>query len=164
MWVNDTEQANIRMFEVGEDGRLRNGKVFASGIKDAVKAGVPDGMKADANGNVWVTAPGGVWVYSFEGLLIGKIEVPEMVANLHWGGEDWQTLFMCACTSVYRMRTRVRPRTDPLMQPKAVSNAPGPVLFGSRQWHQQFAQGIAACRLQGHRSAKDGFAHPGSAK
>ena len=118
MWVNDTEQANIRMFDVGEDGRLRNGRIFASGIKDAVKAGVPDGMKADANGNVWVTAPGGGWVYSFEGLLIGKIEVPEMVANLHWGGEDWQTLFMCACTSVYTVKTKVRPRSDPFMSAK----------------------------------------------
>lgn len=118
LWVNDTEQANIRMFDVGADGRLRNGRVFASGIKDPVKAGVPDGMKADINGNVWVTAPGGVWVYSFEGLLIGKVEVPEMVANLHWGGEDWQTLFMCACTSVYSVRTKVRPHNEAFMFPK----------------------------------------------
>lgn len=115
MWVNDTDQANIRMFDVGEDGRLKNGRVFASGIKDPLKAGVPDGMKADINGNVWVTAPGGVWVYSFEGLLIGKVDVPEMVANLHWGGDDWQTLFMCACTSVYSVQTKIRPRNEPFM-------------------------------------------------
>lgn len=134
MWVNDTEQANIRMFDVGEDGRLRNGRIFASGIKDAVKAGVPDGMKADANGNVWVTAPGGVWVYSFEGLLIGKVEVPEMVANLHWGGEDWQTLFMCACTSVYTVKTKVRPRSEPFMSAQPASRpaaGEAPVAAGS---------------------------------
>ncbi len=119
MWVNDTEQANIRMFDVAPDGRLTNARLFASGIKDALKPGVPDGMKADINGNVWVTAPGGVWVYSFEGLLIGKIEVPEMVANLHWGGDDWQTLFMCACTSLYSVRTKVRNRNEPFMHPKA---------------------------------------------
>lgn len=123
MWVNDTEQANIRMFDVGGDGRLKNSRMFASGIKDSVKAGVPDGMKADANGNVWVTAPGGVWVYSFEGMLIGKIEVPEMVANLHWGGEDWQTLFMCACTSVYTIKTKIRPRSEPFMSPKTVQSS-----------------------------------------
>ena len=133
MWVNDTEQANIRMFDVAQDGRLKNGRIFASGIKDPVKAGVPDGMKADINGNVWVTAPGGVWVYSFDGLLIGKVDVPEMVANLHWGGGDWQTLFLCASTSVYSVRTRVRPRHEPFMSARpaagaAVSQPPRPAV------------------------------------
>lgn len=88
MWVNDTDQHNIRMFDVAPDGNLTNGRVFAGGIVDSIKKGVPDGMKADQQGNVYVTAPGGVWVYSFHGQLIGKIACPEMVANLHWGGAD----------------------------------------------------------------------------
>ena len=115
MWVNDTDQANIRMFDVAPDGQLSNGRIFASGIKDSQKPGLPDGMKADRNGNVWVTAPGGVWVYSFEGKLIGKVACPEMVANLHWGGDDWQTLFMCACTSLYSVQTKVAGRIEPFM-------------------------------------------------
>ena len=61
LWVNDTEQANIRMFDIDRDGRLINARIFASGIKDALKPGVPDGMKADRDGNVYVTAPGGIW-------------------------------------------------------------------------------------------------------
>ncbi|MEM9331440.1 MAG: isochorismatase family protein [Pseudomonadota bacterium] len=121
MWVNDTDQANIRMFDVAPDGRLVNGRVFASGIKDSIQRGQPDGMKADINGNVWVTAPGGVWIYDFHGLLIGKITVPEMVANLHWGGEDFRTLFMCACTSVYSVKTKIGPRNEPFMFPKEQS-------------------------------------------
>ncbi|MEQ8396091.1 isochorismatase family protein [Thalassobaculum sp.] len=116
MWVNDTEQANIRMFDVAEDGRLINGKVFASGIKDSNRPGVPDGMKADVDGNIYVTAPGGVWVYSFQGIKLGEIEVPEMVANLHWGEDDWHTLFMCACTSLYSVRLKTRGRNEPFMQ------------------------------------------------
>ena len=32
LYVNDTEQANIRMFDVADDGALRNGRIFASGI------------------------------------------------------------------------------------------------------------------------------------
>ena len=120
MWVNDTEQANIRMFDVAPDGRLVNGRVFASGIRDSLKPGVPDGMKADEKGNVWVTAPGGVWVYDFHGQLIGKLAVPEMVANLHWGEDDWQTLFLCACTSVYAVRTKVKGRDEPFMTVKSV--------------------------------------------
>lgn len=117
MWVNDTDQANIRMFDVAADGQLINGRIFASGITDPVLRGLPDGMKADMNGNVWVTAPGGVWIYDFHGMLIGKITVPEMVANLHWGGDDFRTLFMCACTSVYTVKTKIAPRNEPFMYP-----------------------------------------------
>lgn len=124
IWVNDTDQANIRMFDVGTDGKLTNGRIFASGIRDELKAGLPDGMKADEKGNVWVTAPGGVWVYSFHGELIGKIQVPEMVANLHWGGEDWKTLFMTSETSLYSVPTLVRPRNEPFMYPSATAPSP----------------------------------------
>ncbi len=125
MWVNDTVQANIRMFDVADDGRLTGGRMFASGIQDSLKAGVPDGMKADIQGNVWVTAQGGVWVYSFEGRLLGMIAVPEMVANMHWGDSDWQTLYMCATTSLYSVRTKVRGRNEPFMYPKMEGSAAG---------------------------------------
>ncbi len=140
MWVNDTDQANIRFFNVGGDGRLTDGRLFASGIKDSLKPGVPDGMKADAEGNVWVTGPGGVWVYSFEGRLLGKVEVPEMVANLHWGGDDWSILFMCAMTSVYAVKTKVRPHMEPFMtssesppqRPQSATQTAASVATGNR--------------------------------
>ncbi len=130
MWVNDTEQANIRMFDVAPDGMLVNGRLFAGGIRDALKKGLPDGMKADKDGNVYVTAPGGVWVYAFHGELIGKITCPEMVANLHWGGADWSTLFLCAETSLYSVDTKTRGRDEPFMYPRRAtprSAAPAPV-------------------------------------
>lgn len=130
MWVNDTEQANIRMFDVAEDGRLMNGRVFASGIQETVRPGVPDGMKADTEGNVYVTAPGGIWVYSFDGIKLGEIEIPEMAANLHWGDDDWRTLFVCACTSLYSVRLKARGRGEPFMRatPSATRVTAAPVL------------------------------------
>ncbi|MFC4667226.1 isochorismatase family protein [Seohaeicola nanhaiensis] len=124
MWVNDTEQANIRMFDVAADGSLTNGRVFAGGIRDDLKPGLPDGMKADKDGNLYVTAPGGVWVYSFQGELLGKIDCPEMVANLHWGGADWSTLYLCACTSLYSVQTKTRGRDEPFMHPRTRQPAP----------------------------------------
>ncbi len=121
MWVNDTEQANIRMFDVAPDGRLTNARIFASGIRDALRPGVPDGMKADREGNVWVTAPGGVWVYSFDGIKLGEIAVPELVANLHWGGDDWSRLFLCASTGLYALETKTAGRSEPFMRAKGAS-------------------------------------------
>ncbi|MGD1883944.1 MAG: isochorismatase family protein [Paracoccaceae bacterium] len=119
MWVNDTDQANVRMFDVGADGMLRNGRIFASGIKEELRKGVPDGMKADKEGNIYVTAPGGIWVYDFHGIKLGEIILPEMAANLHWGDADWSTLYICAETSVYSLRTKTHGRAEAFMTPKA---------------------------------------------
>jgi gluconolactonase len=126
LYVNDTEQCNIRVFDVKSDGSLTNARLFASGIKDMLKPGVPEGMKCDTEGNVWLTAPGGLWVYNPAGQLIGKISIPELpAANLHWGGSDWRTLFVCACTSVYAVDVKIGPRHEPFMraQPPAASRA-----------------------------------------
>ena len=57
------------------------------------------------------------------GRLIGKVRAPEMVANLAWGGPDFQTLFMRATHSVYSVKTKVGPRREPYMSPR--SGGPG---------------------------------------
>ena len=92
-------------------------------FRSELEPGVPDGMKCDSAGNVWVTAPGGVWVYSRSGALIGKVKVPELVANLHWGKSDWRTLFMCATHSLYAVRTKIGPHTEPFMRASASAGA-----------------------------------------
>ncbi len=116
LYVNDTDQANIRVYEVQPNGRLKYRGVFASGIRDTLLPGVPDGMKCDAEGNVWCTGPGGIWVYDPDGRLIGKVSIPELPANLHWGGADWRTLYVCASTSVYAVDVKVGPRNEPFMR------------------------------------------------
>jgi gluconolactonase len=114
LYVNDTEQANIRVFDV-VNGALVNMRVFASGITDPGTAGAPDGMKCDRRGNIWVTAPGGLWIYAPNGTLIGRLAVPEVVANLHWGGRDWRTLFITASTSLYALDVKVGPHREAFM-------------------------------------------------
>jgi gluconolactonase len=123
LYVNDTVQALIRVFDVSTYGSLMNGRVFASGLVSERDPGLPDGMKCDSRGNVWCTAPGGVWVYAPSGELIGKVRVPELVANLAWGGPDFQTLFMCATHSVYSVKTKVGPRREPYMRPRSGGSA-----------------------------------------
>lgn len=115
LYVNDTEQANIRVFDVHEDGSLSGSRLFATGISSGLESGVPDGMKCDSHGNIWVTGPGGVWVFNPDGKHLGVVRVPELSANLHWGGEDMRTLYICASTSVYSVRTLVSPRKEPFM-------------------------------------------------
>jgi len=116
LYVNDTEQANIRVYDLGPGGKLSNPRVFASGLRDSLLPGVPDGMKCDAEGNVWCCAPGGLWVFTPDGRHIGKVAIPELPANLHWGGADWRTLYVCASTSVYAIPVRVGPRPEPFMR------------------------------------------------
>lgn len=116
LFVNDTVQHNIRVFDILPDGRLGSGRIFASGIVSGSEPGVPDGMKCDAQGNVWVCGPGGVWVYTIKGELIGKLRVPELVGNLTWGGPDWRTLFLTATHSLYAVETKIGPRLEPYMK------------------------------------------------
>jgi gluconolactonase len=109
LYINDTERAHIRVFDVDDDGRPVNGRMLAEGIGTAsIETGdLLDGMKLDERGNIWVTGPGGVCVFSPEGEHIGTVEVPESVGNINWGGPNWDWLFIAASTSVYRLRCSV---------------------------------------------------------
>jgi gluconolactonase len=116
LYVNDTAQANIRAFDVAADGSLGAPRMFATAIKSELEPGLPDGMKCDMFGNVWVTGPGGIWVYAPSGVLLGKVRIPEMAANLTWGGLDWRTLFVTATHSLYKLPTKVGPHAEPYMK------------------------------------------------
>jgi gluconolactonase len=109
LYINDTVRAHIRVFDVGPDHALSNGRVFAEGIGDGdmAKGELVDGMKLDERGNVYVTGPAGVWVFASDGEHLGVIQVPENVGNVNWGGDDWRTLFIPASTSVYSVRMKV---------------------------------------------------------
>jgi len=106
--VDDTDRAHVRIFDLGADGTLSNGRVFAE-VKHGGTVGRPDGMKLDSQGNLYVTAntAEGVWVYAPDGTLLGFIGAPEPPANVGWGGPDNRTLFITANTGVYRLQMLV---------------------------------------------------------
>jgi gluconolactonase len=117
LYINDTPRAWIKVYDVGSDGTLSNGRMFFEGIGTGeIEKGIPDGMKCDEQGNVWVTGPGGVWVISPEGEHLGTIGIPENTGNLAWGGLDWNWLFVPSSTSLYRVQTKVGPRREPYMR------------------------------------------------
>jgi gluconolactonase len=87
---------HIRAFDVAEDGRLSGGEVFA-----VCEAGLFDGLRVDVAGRVWSSAGDGVHCFEPDGALIGKILVPEIVANVAFGGPKLNRLFICGTTSLY---------------------------------------------------------------
>jgi gluconolactonase len=95
---DDTVPAHVRVFDVRDDGTLDGGAVFA-----AIDAGVPDGMRVDTDGNLWSSAGDGIHVFDPAGMLLGKILIPQAVANLTFGGPKRNRLFICATRSVYAL-------------------------------------------------------------
>lgn len=89
---------HIRRFALAANGRnmADSGPVFAT-----CSAGLFDGLRVDVHGNVWASAGDGVHCFDPDGTLIGKIRVPEVVANLCFGGPKRNRLFICGTTSLY---------------------------------------------------------------
>jgi gluconolactonase len=107
LYIDDSEQRNIRVYDVTADGTLANGRIF--GEEPGGKGeGVPDGMKVDKNGNLFVTGPKGIWVWDAKGNHLGTIVMPEQPANLNWGDKDYRTLYITATTSVYRLEMKAQ--------------------------------------------------------
>jgi gluconolactonase len=90
----------IHAYDVFQGRHAKNGRIFAE-----VAPGLPDGLRVDADGNVWTSSADSVQVFSPAGELLERIPVPEVVANLCFGGEDGRTLYITASTSLYRIRT-----------------------------------------------------------
>jgi gluconolactonase len=96
LYVSDSAAKHLRAFAVGAAGALSGGAVFAT-----CAAGTFDGLRIDEAGRVWVAAGDGVHCFDPDGTLIGKIRVPEAVANVVFGGLKRNRLFICASTSLY---------------------------------------------------------------
>ncbi|HMB46940.1 MAG TPA: SMP-30/gluconolactonase/LRE family protein [Afifellaceae bacterium] len=86
---------HIRIFDVGEGGKLSGGEVFATST-----IGLFDGFRIDVDGNIWTSAGDGVHCITPEGDLIGKILTGEVVANVEFGGIKRNRLYICATTTL----------------------------------------------------------------
>jgi gluconolactonase len=87
---------HIRAFDVVDGRKLANGRVFCD-----IKTGIPDGFRIDVSGNLWTSCHAGVECYAPDGTLLGRINVPEIVANVTFGGKRRNRLFITATTSLY---------------------------------------------------------------
>ncbi|MET0736437.1 MAG: SMP-30/gluconolactonase/LRE family protein [Microbacterium sp.] len=103
VYVTDSGSSSIWRADVRSDGTLG----AATRIAEA-EAGC-DGIRVDVRGRLWVAASDGVRCHApDDGALLGRIALPEAVANLEFGGERRNVLYITATTSLYVLRTTVR--------------------------------------------------------
>jgi gluconolactonase len=105
LYINDTRENKIRVYDVRPDGSLSNKRLFCD--LQGPEPGVADGMKVDVEGNVYCTGPAGIHVMAPDGSLLGRILVPGHTTNLGFGDSDWRSLFITTYSSVFRVRVGV---------------------------------------------------------
>ena len=93
--------------DVTANSTLTNVAPFSNFMVDGIRCG-PDGIRTDVFGNLWCSSNAGnnvgysgVTVHSPDGRLIGRIRLPEVCANVTFGGLKRNRLFMAAGQSLY---------------------------------------------------------------
>ncbi|PUE07549.1 SMP-30/gluconolactonase/LRE family protein [Limnohabitans sp. T6-20] len=115
LYVSDTSAAlredgtghhHIVALEVVDGTWLRDPRIFA-----VVTPGLADGFRVDIHGFVYTSSGDSVQIYHPDGTRLGRIPVPEKVGNLCFGGPGGGDLFICASTSLYRIKINTRGAT-----------------------------------------------------
>jgi gluconolactonase len=98
---------NLHVADIGANGRVSSVKQFADLTIDGVACRT-DGVRADVFGNLWCSSNAGaavgysgVTVWNSSGAPIGRIRLPEVCANVAFGGSKRNRLFMTASQSLY---------------------------------------------------------------
>jgi gluconolactonase len=100
LYVADIGDRKTYVYRINEDGTLSNKKLFCSMGSD--------GMTIDNQGNIYLTGKG-VTVFNSAGEKIEQIDVPAgWTANVCFGGEDRDTLFITAQKSLYSIQMKVK--------------------------------------------------------
>jgi len=107
IYIADTGDAkDVHVYDVVDGKTIRNGKRFTNMVTPK-GSGMADGIRADVDGNIWAGAGwvgagyDGVHILSPAGELIGQILLPEICANLCFGGARRNRLFMASSQSLY---------------------------------------------------------------
>jgi gluconolactonase len=87
---------HITVFDVVDGKELRNDRHFAT-----IEVGVPDGFRLDTEGNIWTSGGDGVYCIDPQGTFLGKIHIPECVANVTFGGPKKNRLFIAGESTLF---------------------------------------------------------------
>lgn len=102
IYVNNTSDGQIMVFEREENGELTNPQKFAN-VGASSDDGAADGMVIDKQGRLYSTGPGGIYVFSDEGNQLQHIEMPSRITNMGWGGAELNTLYLTAPSAIYSL-------------------------------------------------------------
>jgi gluconolactonase len=109
LYVDDSQQKIVNVYEVRGDGFLVNGRLLIDLDQHGTR--VTDGMKVDVEGTLYVTGSEGVYVVSPEGKLLAKILCEGGCTNCCFAGPDRKTLFITGRSkqggALYRVRVPV---------------------------------------------------------
>jgi gluconolactonase len=99
LFVSDMGVGKIFKYDINKDGALKNRRVFV--------ADLADGMTLDNKGDLYLAGKG-VTVYDSLGNKIDHFDIPsKWTANLCFGGQKKDILFITASESVYILRMNV---------------------------------------------------------
>jgi gluconolactonase len=100
-------RGGVSVLDIGSGGQVGKPRQFADFMVDGIRCGT-DGIRLDVFGNIWASSNAGanigysgVTVWNSEGKLLGRIRLPEVCANVAFGGPKRNRLFMAAGQSVY---------------------------------------------------------------
>jgi gluconolactonase len=103
---SDPEKAIWMVYDVDENGLLKNGKLFYNATdKTKDLKGLPDGMKVHKSGWIFATGPGGVLIFTPEGEHLGTIMTNEATANCTFN-PDYSELFITADDYLLRVKLK----------------------------------------------------------
>ena len=92
---------SVYAYDIVGRGRVCNKRLFY--ISDLW---VPDGLTVSWNGNLYSAAGRFVDVISPEGLLLGKISSPGVIANVEFAGKKYNEVWGVGLGGVFRMRIK----------------------------------------------------------
>jgi gluconolactonase len=109
LYVIPSGQAEMMAYSVEAPGKIGKGRVFCTlkQRREGEKGG-GDGLTVDEKGNLYITSGLGLQVFAPDGKLLGIIALPEMPANVTFGGKDLKTLYVTARTSLYTVPMEVK--------------------------------------------------------
>ena len=93
-----TAPNQIMVYNIIENKNLKNGKVFHK-----FNPFFADGFRVDKDDNVWTSAGKGIKCFNPQGEVIGQLLLPDLVANLTFGGENNNILYVTSSSNLYSM-------------------------------------------------------------
>jgi gluconolactonase len=107
-------RGGVSVLDVGTGAQVGKPRQFADFMVDGIRCGT-DGIRTDVFGNLWASSNAGsnvgysgVTVWNPDGKLIGRIRLPEVCANVAFGGPKRNRLFMAAGQSLYAVYTNTQ--------------------------------------------------------